>query len=472
MIAVNDAPVVHMQNVRKTYPLYKDDRQKFMASMFPRWHADIIDALPTKDALSGLSLDIGKGEKVGVIGHNGSGKTTLLKLISGFSRPTSGEVQIQGDVQALMTMGGNAIDDFTGLESINAAIAYSGLPRREENAAVEDILDFVELGQFIHHPVRTYSMGMRARLEFAIATAIRPTTLLVDEVLGAGDGYFARKSSDRIRGLFGGTTLILVSHSMQQIIEFCDRVIWLEAGGIRQDGPAQQVVKDYEQYMAELSAKELGRELEKSPNNDGIPPDEMEAAPADEVEGEEEEPVVSLDYLAAALPTVLKASTAVFGETPPEDAAKAKLSDIRFLAQRGTSLVCETGDVVSLEATLDILTNVDDGLFVSIYALSENGEFMWEAGPHKLPETKGSYAVEIKSDAIGAGVGTYFLSLVLHDNKGIEGGGVLGVCHSCCFLKLLETNYSDPPFLHCAGSWRVVGKSGETTIPGRINAWV
>jgi len=468
MIAVNDVPVVHMRNVRKTYPLYKDDRQKFMASMFPRWHADVVEALPTKDALAGLSLDISKGEKVGVIGHNGSGKTTLLKLISGFSRATSGEMQIQGDVQALMTMGGNAIDDFTGLESINAAIAYSGLPRSEEKAAIADILDFVELGQFIYHPVRTYSMGMRARLEFAIATAIRPTTLLVDEVLGAGDGYFARKSAERVRGLFGGTTLILVSHSMQQIAEFCDRVIWLEGGQIKRDGPAQPVVKEYEQYMAELSAKELGRNLGANSDSASTAPDELETSP----EGGEAVSTISSDYLARVQPAVHKASTAVLGEVPAEGAEQATLSNIGFAEQKSTSLVCETGDVVSIEATLDVLSGVADGLFVTIYGLSENGEFIWESGPHKLPETKGSYAVKMNSDAIGAGVGSYFLSLVLHDNKGIEGGGILGGYHSCCYLKLLETNYSDPPFLHCAGSWRVVGESMETSTPGRINAWV
>jgi lipopolysaccharide transport system ATP-binding protein len=146
--------------------------------------------------------------------------------------------------------------EFSGYENILAALAYNGLPRRELDRVVKDVVDFVELGDFLHQPMKTYSLGMQARVMFASATAIQPDTLIVDEVLGAGDAYFSAKSALRMQQLAAsGCTLLLVSHSMQQIIQFCERAVWLEKGAIVMEGDTLSVVKAYEEFVDHLRAK-------------------------------------------------------------------------------------------------------------------------------------------------------------------------------------------------------------------------
>lgn len=201
-------------------------------------------------ALDDVSFQLGRGRRMGLIGRNGAGKTTLLKLISGNFRPSAGRVEVGGSVQALMTMGQGFHPDYTGRENISASLYYNGLSNAEVSEAFEDVVEFCELGPFLEQPFRTYSSGMQSRLMFATATAIRPDILVVDEVMGAGDAYFIAKSKQRIdRIISRGCTLLLVSHSMSQVLELCDEVIWLEGGRINMIGEAFRVVKAYEEAL-------------------------------------------------------------------------------------------------------------------------------------------------------------------------------------------------------------------------------
>jgi lipopolysaccharide transport system ATP-binding protein len=201
-------------------------------------------------AIDGISFEVPRGGRLAIIGRNGAGKTTLLKLISGNFAPTSGRLEVAGSVQALMGTGLGFHPEFTGLENIKASLHFNGLSRAEFATAVEDILDFCELGEFVDQPFKTYSLGMQARLMFATATAIRPDILIVDEVLGAGDAYFSAKSSARMQALASsGCTLLLVSHSTAQVLQFCERAIWLEEGRVRMIGDAFPVVKKYEEFI-------------------------------------------------------------------------------------------------------------------------------------------------------------------------------------------------------------------------------
>lgn len=205
------------------------------------------------NALNGVDIRIRKGERVGFIGRNGAGKTTFLKLLTGNFVPSAGQLTVRGSVQALMQTGLGFHPEFTGRDNIRSGLEYNGLQGDELESALQEIVDFAELGQFIDQPFATYSAGMQLRLQFATATAIRPDILIVDEVLGAGDAYFSAKSFDRMNQLTrGGCTLLLVSHSMQQVIQFCERVIWLDGGRVLQDGPAREVVSAYETYMFRL----------------------------------------------------------------------------------------------------------------------------------------------------------------------------------------------------------------------------
>ena len=213
---------------------------------------------PQRWALREIELKVGRGERVGIIGRNGAGKTTLLRLVSGIAAPTAGRLSIHGQVQALLDMGLGFHPDFTGLENIKASLLFNGLDEAQTAQAVADVSAFAELGEYLDQPLKTYSLGMRARLGFATATAIRPDILIIDEVLGAGDAYFLSKCSARIHNLTsGGTTLLLVSHSNQQIVQFCDRAIWLEEGRVAEDGEVLEVVKAYDAFIRNLEEQRL-----------------------------------------------------------------------------------------------------------------------------------------------------------------------------------------------------------------------
>ena len=204
-------------------------------------------------ALSNITLTIGHGERVGIIGSNGAGKSTLLQILAGISSPTSGQMTISGKVTAVLTLGLGLREDLTGRENIYLDGQSQGKSRKNMNAYVDAIVDFAELGKFIDLPLRTYSTGMKARLAFAMITQINPEILLIDEALSVGDAAFSMKASNRISQLCsqGGIALI-VSHSMQSIQELCNRCIWLDQGKLVMDGPPEDIVAAYLESAREV----------------------------------------------------------------------------------------------------------------------------------------------------------------------------------------------------------------------------
>lgn len=247
---MTEQPAILFEAVTKRYRLGGGAREKFLdafgISRFRRKVSEQQEFL----ALDDVSFRVERGRRIGLIGRNGAGKTTLLKLISGNFRPSTGRVVVSGSVQALMTMGQGFHPDYTGRENIQASLHYNGLSDVDAAEAFEEVVDFCELGPFLEQPFKTYSSGMQSRLMFAAATAIRPDILIIDEVLGAGDAYFLAKSKQRIDKIIAsGCTLLLVSHSMQQVLELCDEVIWLNGGRIKRAGEALPIVKAYEQEL-------------------------------------------------------------------------------------------------------------------------------------------------------------------------------------------------------------------------------
>lgn len=213
-------------------------------------------------ALSDVNLDIVRGEKVALIGRNGAGKSTLLRLISGQMRADSGQIVVNGQVQALMTLGTGFHPDFTGIENIRSALSYQGVSPSRMDDCVEEIADFTELDTFLQRPVKEYSAGMYARLAFAVATTITPEVLIIDEILGAGDAYFLGKCIQRMKALTSqGATILFVSHDISSVQMLCDRGIWLEGGRIRQDGRLLPVSKA---YLASVREEEERRVRAKS----------------------------------------------------------------------------------------------------------------------------------------------------------------------------------------------------------------
>lgn len=242
---------IHLQNVSKIYKLHGSQGDQLI-DVLGLQRFGFKTKTPAKEfaALSDISLDVPRGHRIGIVGRNGAGKTTLLKLICGNFAPTLGDVEVNGTVQALMNIGLGFHPEYTGRENVEASLQYNGLGRDEYQTAMAGIIEFCELGDFLDQPFKTYSLGMQARLMFAAATAIKPDILIVDEVLGAGDAYFVAKSKIRVQRMIeAGCTMLLVSHSMQQVLELCDEAIWLEQGSIKMRGESLVVVKAYEESL-------------------------------------------------------------------------------------------------------------------------------------------------------------------------------------------------------------------------------
>jgi ABC-type polysaccharide/polyol phosphate transport system ATPase subunit len=209
-------------------------------------------------ALRAISLEVRRGESLGLIGQNGAGKSTLLNIVCGRLRPTSGSIKVLGTIQALMDIGTGFHPEFTGRENIFSALAYQGVTGRAARAEFEDIVEFSELADFIDQPVKTYSSGMYARLAFSTATAITPDVLIIDEVLGAGDAYFSAKCVERMRRLMRdtGATVLFVSHDIGAVQRTCDRAVWIDHGRIRMEGKTLDISKA---YYADVNAREEAR---------------------------------------------------------------------------------------------------------------------------------------------------------------------------------------------------------------------
>ena len=198
-------------------------------------------------ALQDVDFSIEKGEVLGLVGANGAGKSTMLKVISGILKPTKGTVTVHGNIVPMLELGSGFDHDLTGRENIFLNGAILGYSEEYLKEKYDEIVAFSELGKFIDVPIRNYSSGMLMRLAFSIATVVQPEILIVDEILAVGDAAFQEKSKARMHELMsGGTTVLFVSHSLAQIREMCDRVIWLEHGQVKMMGETQEICDAYE----------------------------------------------------------------------------------------------------------------------------------------------------------------------------------------------------------------------------------
>lgn len=198
------------------------------------------------EALKGVTFSVEQGEVVGIIGRNGSGKSTLLKVISGIYTPTSGAVRVDGRIAPMLELGSGFDEELSGRENISLNASILGYTEQQIREHYDDIVEFSELEKFIDLPLKTYSSGMKAKLAFSVATVLKPEVLIVDEILSVGDEAFQRKSRARMAEMMsGGTTVLFVSHDMEQIRELCNRVVWLDHGVVRAIGDTETVCGQY-----------------------------------------------------------------------------------------------------------------------------------------------------------------------------------------------------------------------------------
>lgn len=201
-------------------------------------------------ALEQVDFTVYQGDVIGLIGHNGAGKSTMLKIISGIMKPTSGKVIRHANIVPMLELGSGFDYDLTGHENIFLNGAILGYSKDFLQAKYDEILAFSELQEFIHMPIRNYSSGMLMRLAFSIATVVEPEILIVDEVLAVGDERFQEKSKKRMMELMsGGTTVLFVSHNLDQIRQMCNRVVWLDRGKVRMIGETQEVCDAYQKQF-------------------------------------------------------------------------------------------------------------------------------------------------------------------------------------------------------------------------------
>ncbi|WP_131781571.1 ABC transporter ATP-binding protein [Legionella gresilensis] len=241
---VNDI-AIKVENLSKAYKLYNAPLDRMKEALHPlkkRYHREFY-------ALNNINFEIKKGECVGILGKNGAGKSTLLKIITGVLTPTSGHVKVNGRIAALLELGAGFNPNYTGIENIYFQGNLMGFNRQQIDSMVEKILNFAEIGDFAHQPVKNYSSGMFARLAFAVSIHVEPDILIVDEALSVGDAAFQNKCiRQMISILEKGVTVLFVSHDIQAINKFCTKAIWLKDGEKYMEGNTETVTNSYMSY--------------------------------------------------------------------------------------------------------------------------------------------------------------------------------------------------------------------------------
>ena len=235
-------PIIRVKNVSKSFRVHLEKSQTLKEKVLYAGRAKYRDFVALRD----VSLDVAKGESLGLIGMNGSGKSTLLKLISKILYPDSGTVAVRGRVSSLLELGAGFHPEFSGRENIFMNSALLGLTRKETRSKLDEIVDFSELGDFIDEPVRSYSSGMYMRLAFSVAVAVNPEIILIDEVLAVGDAAFQAKCMNRLRELRArDTTIVLVTHDTSSVERFCDRVIWMHDSRVKMEGKPVNCIQSF-----------------------------------------------------------------------------------------------------------------------------------------------------------------------------------------------------------------------------------
>ena len=271
---MNMENAITVTNVSKVYKLYDKPIDRLKESLNP-FHKEYHKKFY---ALNNLSFQVKKGETVGIIGTNGSGKSTILKIITGVLLPTTGEVKVNGVISALLELGAGFNSEYTGIENIYMNGTMMGFSRKQMDAKLQDILEFADIGDFVHQPVKTYSSGMFVRLAFALAINVEPEILIVDEALSVGDVFFQSKCYRRMEEIRkSGTTILMVTHDMGSIIKYCDKVVLLNKGNFVAEGAPGHMVDLYKKILAnqmDALKEELGEmndfsgEKEKKASND------------------------------------------------------------------------------------------------------------------------------------------------------------------------------------------------------------
>jgi ABC-type polysaccharide/polyol phosphate transport system ATPase subunit len=264
--------VIVCENLGKTYKIYRQSMHRLLEAL----SLGRVQLHQNLHALTGINLTVEAGTSIGVIGSNGAGKSTLLKILSRTSYPTEGTFDVRGKVSSLLELGAGFHFDFSGHDNIYLNGSVLGFSREEIETRYQDIVEFSELGDFIHKPIRIYSSGMVMRLGFSVAVSMDPEVLIIDEILAVGDQHFQKKCIDRIHAFKDrGRTILFCSHSLYHVRQICDRVIWIKDGTIEMDGNPIEVTNEYANYerklFRDLARKDARLEPGKRARRENLP---------------------------------------------------------------------------------------------------------------------------------------------------------------------------------------------------------
>ena len=394
---------IELTNVTKVYRKYAR-RKQFATLKSALLSGSLISDLKpdeTFPALQGVSFNVPAGRTYGIIGRNGSGKSTALKLVAGITKPTTGTVQVQGRISALIELGAGFHPEISGRENVFINGIMLGLTKREVARRFDEIVEFAELQQFIDAPVKTYSSGMYMRLGFAVAIHVDPDVLLVDEVLAVGDEGFTHKCLDKF-GEFKrrGKTILLVTHSLNLVERFCDEALWLDSGKVRGSGDPKRVVGAYLTDVGKSEERELAR---------------VEARAQEESQEAVPEPAVQSPAPSGGL-DMTRSDEGRWGSREIE------ITGVTFKNADGDSAhIFQTGESMSIHLAVRAHQRTSDFVFgVGIY--SADGVNCYGTNTHLeefLPqEVRGDGEVTFRIDSLDLVENTYKLDVAVHKRDG------------------------------------------------------
>ncbi len=383
---------IEVKNVRKKFRVYYDKGNQLKERLLFRSRNRYED----RWVLNGISFNVKKGEAVGLIGHNGCGKSTTLKLLTRIMYPTEGSIELSGRVSSLIELGAGFHPDMSGRENIYTNASIFGLSKKEIDERMDDIVEFSEMEQFLDNPVRTYSSGMYMRLAFSVAINVNADILLIDEILAVGDINFQAKCFNKLKEIKAqGTTIVIVSHSLGQIEQICDRTIWIDGGKIKADGKPRDVHPEYMDFMGQkrqvIAEKENARKEEKSGKKAGERTDNADNAASEEKKR--------------------------WGN------GHARINQVRMLDTNGKSQSAfATGSCVTIEMDYSVKEKVEDAVF-GIGIFNQNGQQVY--GTNTRIDQMDEFALEkdgtmrVTLDCVNLLPGIYLLDIAIESQVGI-----------------------------------------------------
>lgn len=358
----------------------------------------------THEVIKGISFDVKKGEAIGLVGHNGCGKSTMLKMLTRIMYPDKGSIEIKGRVSSLIELGAGFHPDMSGRENIYTNAAIFGLSKKEIDERIQSIIDFSEIEEFIDNPVRTYSSGMYMRLAFAVAINVDADVLLIDEILAVGDVAFQNKCFNRLKEIkANGTTIVIVSHSLGQIEQICERSFWINDGVICAEGDPKTVHMTYLDYM-----------IQKQKASENA---EVQVIKEEPKQQSEEQPV-------GGQPEASSESEAVPEEPKKRWGSKdAEITAISIRSADGKeSRIFSTNDDIEIELSYNVKTPVNDAAFgIGIFNRDGIQCYGTNTKIDRLPEfsLKKSGSIVLRLKDISLLPGEYLIDFAIEQGQGI-----------------------------------------------------